>query len=107
MELTQLRCDQLTTSMHTMGNDIHSRLCQLEGEHSSAFPELKDRMDACEARACEKGSCPTPTSPRESAIDATVQAKLKSIEEKLEKISRPPSDSRSSFSGQVSATEKS
>eukprot|EP00959_Pyramimonas_sp_CCMP1952_P087106 1822459-Pyramimonas_sp.AAC.1 len=71
MELSQMRCDQLTTQMTTMGNDIHSRFYQLEGEQSSAFSSLQERMTVVERLVAEKDSTPTPLSSSDTPMDAS------------------------------------
>ncbi|CAK0880579.1 unnamed protein product [Prorocentrum cordatum] len=107
MELTQMRCDQLTTHMTTMGNDIHSRFCQLEGEHSLACPSLQERMTFVERLVSEMDSTPTPHSSSDTPMDASVQDKIQAIEARIEQLSRPPSDARSSASDPSLATERS
>eukprot|EP00959_Pyramimonas_sp_CCMP1952_P198855 4159210-Pyramimonas_sp.AAC.1 len=85
MDLQLMRCDQLTTNMQTMGNDIHSRITHMEGIHAACTTDLRDSIEKMNARVCDLESSPTPiaASDSSSAASSHVQKKIADIEEKL------------------------
>ncbi|CAK0843997.1 unnamed protein product, partial [Prorocentrum cordatum] len=99
-----VRCDQLTTNMSNLANDIQSKVSQLESQKSAMFTDLNDRFTALkgevntqimnELRAQEARSA-IPIfdmdAERGAEVHAKVQQQIAAIQEQLRTISTAPS----------------